>query len=51
MSWVRRTGTKVWGLEKAAARPDLDIELSFLNTVVALPGALAALEGGATLRD
>jgi hypothetical protein len=46
MGWVRRRGTKVWGLQRHDVRPDLDIGLSFVNTTYALPGALAALEAG-----
>lgn len=41
--WIRRKGTKVWGLEQGTVRPDLDIRLGFLNNVYALPGALRAL--------
>src|SRR5665647_1706852 len=40
MGWVRRKGTRVWGLERHEVRPDLDIDLSFVNSVYALPGAL-----------
>jgi len=47
MGWIRRHGTAVWGLNRAAVRPDLDIKLSFLNSVYALPGALRRLEAGA----
>lgn len=47
MGWVRRRGTRVWGLEAARVRPDLDIRRSDVTTVVALPEALAALEAGA----
>jgi hypothetical protein len=50
MNWVRRKGTKVWGLERDTVRPDLDIQLSFVNTVYALPGALRELETGASGR-
>ncbi|MGX5714951.1 hypothetical protein [Arthrobacter sp. MAHUQ-56] len=46
MSWVRRKGTQVWGLEGRQTRPDLNIDLSFISTVFALPGALQALESG-----
>lgn len=49
-SWVARKGTKVWGLDRGATRPDLDIDLPFLNTVYALPNALHALESGASCR-
>lgn len=47
MGWVRRRGVKVWGLERSAIRPDLDIQLSFVNTVYALPDALSKLEHAA----
>jgi hypothetical protein len=46
MNWVRRKGTKVWGLEQHDVRADLDIRRTTVSTVYALPGALAALEGG-----
>lgn len=46
-SWVRRRGTAVWGLQTHAVRPELDIELPFLNSVYALPGALERLTAGA----
>ncbi len=58
MAWVRRKGTKVWGnstqnwgLENARIRPDLDVQLDFVNSVYALPGALAALEQGSVGRS
>ncbi|MBJ2121642.1 hypothetical protein I6N91_11705 [Arthrobacter sp. MSA 4-2] len=44
--WIRRNGTRVWGLEKNAVRADLDISLSFISSVFALPCALEALEQG-----
>ena len=50
LSWVRRKGTKVWGLERNSIRPDLDIHLPFVNNVYALPGARSALEAGASGR-
>ena len=50
IGWVRRRGTKVWGLERHEVRADLDVQLSFVNNVYALPGALSALEGGASGR-
>lgn len=50
LSWVRRKGTKVWGLERNSIRPDLDVHLPFVNNVYALPGALSALEAGASGR-
>jgi hypothetical protein len=50
MGWVSRRGTKVWGLERGQVRPDLDIELSFVNNVYALPAALSALKEGASAR-
>ncbi|WP_121258309.1 hypothetical protein [Nocardioides ferulae] len=46
MSWVRRKGTRVWGLEPHQRRPDLDLHRTDVTTVFALPGALRALEGG-----
>jgi hypothetical protein len=48
--WIRRKGTKVWGVEQGTVRPDLDIRLGFINSVYALPGALRALEQGAVGR-
>ena len=51
MSWIRRNGTRVWGLEGIQTRPDLDIDLSFISKVFALPGALQALESGTPGRD
>lgn len=48
--WIRRKGTKVWGLEQGTVRPDLNIQLGFINSVYALPGALRALEQGAAGR-
>jgi hypothetical protein len=50
IGWIRRKGTKVWGLEQGTVRPDLNIRLSFINSVYALPGALRALEQGAVGR-
>lgn len=47
MNWVRRRGTKVWGLETTDVRPDLNLRRPDVTTVFALPDALAALEGGA----
>jgi hypothetical protein len=51
MSWIRRNGTPVWGLEGRQTRPDLDIDLSFISTVFALSGALQALESGTPGRN
>jgi hypothetical protein len=48
MNWVRRKGTKVWGLQTQGVRPDLDLRRTDVTTVFALPDALVALEGGAT---
>lgn len=48
MSWIRRHGTKVWGLEMADVRPDLDIRVPTVSAIYALPGALRLLEDGAT---
>jgi hypothetical protein len=47
MGWVRRKGTRVWGLERDEVRPDLDIDLHFVNNVYALPEALIVLQNGA----
>ena len=49
-SWIRRRGTAVWGLETHAVQPELDIELPYLNSVFALPGALQRLRAGASGR-
>lgn len=51
MSWIRRNGTRVWGLEGRHMRPDLDIDLNFISTVFALPGALQELESGTPGRN
>jgi hypothetical protein len=51
MGWVRRRGTKVWGRQAGNVRPDLDIAVAFVSTIVALPGALAALQAGAPGRS
>lgn len=51
IGWVRRKGTRVWGRERNEARPDLDVDLPFLNSMYALPGALVALQNGAVGRD
>lgn len=48
--WIRRKGTKVWGLEQGTVRPDLNTQLGFINSVYALPSALRALEQGAVGR-
>lgn len=45
-SWIWRRGTVVWGLKQNAVRPDLDIDLRFVNSVYALPGALDQLVDG-----
>jgi hypothetical protein len=50
MGWIRRTGTKVWGEQRNDVRLDLDIQLDFVNTVYALPGALASMETGTPAR-
>jgi hypothetical protein len=47
MGWVRRNGTRVWGLERHDVRPDLDIDLCIVNNVYALPEALIVLQNGA----
>jgi hypothetical protein len=46
MGWIRRRGTKVWGLQGRNVRPDLDIALAVVSTIYALPEALVALERG-----
>ena len=46
MSWVRRRGTAVWGVKTSAVRPDLNVDVRFLNSVYALPGAMKQLEAG-----
>lgn len=51
MSWIRRNGTRVWGLEGSQTRPDLDIGLNFISTVFALPNALQAMESGTPGRN
>ena len=48
MSWVRRRGTKVWGLDTSRVRPDLNIRRPDVTTVFALPEALDRLESGIT---
>lgn len=47
MGWIRRKGTKVWGEERSDVRPDLDVQLAFVNAVYALPDAMSALHRGA----
>lgn len=51
IGWVRRNGTRVWGRELHKVRPDLNLDLPFVNSVYALPGALIALQNGAVGRD
>lgn len=46
MGWVRRKGTRVWGLEPQHQRSDLDLRRTDVTTVYALPDALRSLEGG-----
>ena len=46
MAWVRRRGVKVWGLEPTDRAGDVDVTLPILNSVFALPGAMAALRAG-----
>src|SRR3954451_21541109 len=51
MGWIkRRRQTKVWGLERASLRPDLNIDLRHVSAVYALPRALAAVENGTPVR-
>ncbi len=45
MGWVRRRGTRVWGLDRGAAYPGLDVSVSDLTTCYALPHAHALLIG------
>jgi hypothetical protein len=47
MGWIRRKGTRVWGLQQHSERPDLDISLPIVSTIYALPDALTALQAGA----
>ena len=47
MGWIRPRGTRVWGLERHALRPDLDVSMSIVSSVYALPDALLQLENGA----
>lgn len=44
--WIRRRGTRVWGLERTHLHPDLDIDLPYVSAVYALPEALSALGRG-----
>lgn len=46
MGWVRRSGTRVWGLKPEHQRSDFDIRRTDVTTVYALPDALRGLEGG-----
>jgi hypothetical protein len=46
-SWVRRRGTRVWGLERGDLRPDLTVVIDHISSIYALPGALEALKAGA----
>lgn len=50
MGWIKRRGTKVWGLERGSIRPDLNIHLSHVSAVYALPRALDAMERGVPVR-
>ena len=50
MNWVRRKGTRVWGLESQHQRADLDLRRTDVTTVYALPDALRTLEGGTPAR-
>lgn len=50
MNWVRRKGTKVWGLEAESVRPELGIRRPDMTTVFALPDALKELEAGMSAR-
>lgn len=46
MGWVRRRGTRVWGLEPERQRSDLDLRRTDVTSVYALPDALRSLESG-----
>lgn len=46
MGWVRRKGTRVWGLDAQHQRADLDLRRTDLTTVYALPDAMNSLRGG-----
>ena len=50
MAWIKRRGTKIWGLERSKIRPDLNIAFPHVSAVYALPAALAALEAGVPAR-
>lgn len=49
-AWVRRNGTRVWGLSAAHRRADLDVQLATVSAVYALPDALRLLEAGGSGR-
>jgi hypothetical protein len=46
LSWVRRRGVRVWGLDGRNLRPDLDLAIDHISSIYALPGALATLVSG-----
>lgn len=50
MAWIKRRGTRLWGLERGKIRPDLRIGFPHVSAVFALPGALAAMEKGVPAR-
>lgn len=50
--WIRRTGSVVWNCsDPRNPRPAADVQLITVSTVYALPGAGAALRGGARGRS
>jgi hypothetical protein len=46
MNWVRRRGTRVWGLHEQDKRSELDIRRADVTSVYALPDALSVLVRG-----
>jgi hypothetical protein len=46
MNWMRRKGTRVWGLTVQDQRSDLDLRRADVTMVYALPEAFRVLEGG-----
>jgi len=51
MGWVRRKGTPVWKRGPNGGETEFDVTLQFLNTVYALPSALALLREGGRGRE
>jgi hypothetical protein len=46
MNWVRRTGTKVWGLSPEDRVSGFDVDLPTVSTCFALPGAVTYFASG-----